>query len=73
MVICKLKQKRPEVSHLANNKFLNYVNFLAFIFLAFDWFKNNQLLSELTHAHYRDTVPLRLFFMSEELKLNTEN
>ena len=23
-----------------------------------DWFKNNKLLSQLTHAHYRDTVPL---------------
>ena len=26
--------------------------------LASDWFKDNQLLSQLTHAHYRDTVPL---------------
>ena len=26
--------------------------------LATDWFKNNQLLSQLTHAHYRNTVPL---------------
>ena len=26
--------------------------------LASDWLKNNQLLSHLTHAHYRDTVPL---------------
>ena len=26
--------------------------------LASDWFKDNQLLSQLTHAHNRDTVPL---------------
>ena len=38
---------------------LNYVNFLACILLASDWFKDNQLLSQLTHAHYRDTVPLK--------------
>ena len=37
---------------------LNYVNFLAYILLASDWFKDNQLLSQLTHAHYHDTVPL---------------
>ena len=37
---------------------LNYVNFLACILLASDWFKNNQLLSQLTDAHYRDKVPL---------------
>ena len=37
---------------------LNYVNFRAYILLPFDWFKNNQLLSQLTHARYRDTVPL---------------
>ena len=28
------------------------------LILASDWFKNNQLLSQLTHAHYRDKVPL---------------
>ena len=38
---------------------LKYVNFLACILLASDWFKDNQLLSQLTHAHYRDTVPLK--------------
>ena len=37
---------------------LNYVNFLACILLASDWFKNNQLLSQLTDAHYRDKIPL---------------
>ena len=37
---------------------LNFVNLLACILLASDWFKNNQLLSELTHAHYRVPVPL---------------
>ena len=26
---------------------------------ASDWFKNNPLLSELTHAHYREPVPLK--------------
>ena len=41
-------------------RILNYVNFLARILLTSDWFKNNQLLSQLTHAYYRDTVPLRL-------------
>ena len=37
---------------------LNYVNFLACILFASDWFKNNQLLSKLTQAHYCDTVAL---------------
>ena len=37
---------------------MNYVNFFACILLASDWFKNNKLLSKLTHVHYRDTVPL---------------
>ena len=37
---------------------LNFVNLLACILLASDWFKNNQILSELTHAHYREPVPL---------------
>ena len=39
---------------------LNYVNFLTCSLLASDWFKDNQLLSTLTHAHNRDTVPLRV-------------
>ena len=37
----------------ASRTILNYVNFLAYILLASNWFKNNQLLSQLTHAHYR--------------------
>ena len=37
---------------------LNYVNFLACLYFASDWFRNNQLLSQLTHAQYRCTVPL---------------
>ena len=41
---------------------LNFVNLLASIQLASDWFKNNQLLSKLTHAHYREPVPLKLLF-----------
>ena len=53
MGIYKIEHKRPEDSRFANN-----VNFLACILLASDWFKDNQLLSQLTHAHYRDTVPL---------------
>ena len=43
---------------LREHRILNYVNFFACILLAFDWFKNNQLLSQLTHAHYCDTVPV---------------
>ena len=39
---------------------LNFVNLLACIELASDWLKNNQLMSELTHAHYREPVPLSL-------------
>ena len=54
MVIYKMQQKRPEISRFANNEISNYVNFLACILLA-----SLQLLSQLTHAHYRDTVPLR--------------
>ena len=38
---------------------LNFVNSIACIELASDWFKNNQLQSERTHAHYREPVPLR--------------
>ena len=41
---------------------VNFVDFLACILLASDWFKDNQLLSQLTHAHYRDTVPLKVDF-----------
>ena len=37
---------------------IEQTNFLECILLASDWFKNNWLLSQLTHAHYRDTVPL---------------
>ena len=36
---------------------LNYLNLLACILFASDWFKNNQLLSELKHAKYRESVP----------------
>ena len=43
----------------SRTKNLNYVNFLACIKLASYWFKNNQLLSELTHAQHRDTVPFK--------------
>ena len=35
---------------------LNYVNVLKCLQFGSDWFKNNQLLSQLTHAQYRDTV-----------------
>ena len=55
MGIYKIEYKRSEDSRFANN-----VSFLAYILLASDWFKDNQLLSQLTHAHYRDTVPLIL-------------
>ena len=54
----KIEQKRPEDSRFANNEFLNYVNFHACLLLASDWFIDNQLLSQLTHAHYRDAVLL---------------
>ena len=53
--IYKIEHKRPEDSHFANNE--SYVNFLACSLLASDWFKDNQLQSQLTHAHNRDTVP----------------
>ena len=57
--IYKNEHKRSEDSHFANNEsVLNYANFLAFSLLASDWFKDNELLSQLTHAHNRDTVPL---------------
>ena len=53
----KIVQKRLP---LREQWILNYVNFLACILLPSDWFKNNQLLSKLTHAHYRDTVNWQL-------------
>ena len=34
------------------------VNFPACIQLASDWFKNNQLLSELTHAQHHEPVQM---------------
>ena len=38
-----------------------YLNFVHLLFkLASDCFKDNQLLSELTHAHYREPVDVRL-------------
>ena len=50
---------------------LNFVNLLACIQLASDWLKNNQLLSELTHAHYREPVPLKYKQHNKQtLKLN---
>ena len=58
MGIHKIEKKRLP---LREQSILNYVDFLACILLASDWFKNNQLLSKLTHAHYRDTVPLTCF------------
>ena len=53
--LSEIEQKRL---FLREQWILNYVNFLGCILLASDWLKNNQLLSKLTHAHYRDTVPL---------------
>ena len=53
MGIYKIEQKRLP---LREQWILNYVNFLACILRASNWLKNNQLLSKLTHAHYRDTV-----------------
>ena len=53
MGIYKIEHKRPK-----DSRFLNYVNFLPCILLASDSFKDNQLLSQLTHTHNRDTVPL---------------
>ena len=55
MGIYKIEQKRLP---LREQWILNYVNFLACVLLPSDWLKNNQLLSKLTHAQYRDTVPL---------------
>ena len=48
-----MEHKRPEDSHFANNS-------LACSLLASDWLKDNQPLSQLTHAHNRDTVPLTI-------------
>ena len=53
----KSNKKRPEDSRF-EQWILNYADFLACIVLASDWFKDNELLSQLTHAHYRDTVSL---------------
>ena len=40
---------------LCEQRILNYVNFLARILLTSDWFKHDQPLSQLTHAHCRDS------------------
>ena len=48
----------PENTLASRTINLNFVNLLAYIYLASDWLKNNQLLSELTHANYREPVPL---------------
>ena len=47
------------VTTVANIEF-EFCKFTCMHLSRFDWFKNNQLLSELTHAHYREPVPLRL-------------
>ena len=45
--------------HIRKSLASRTMNFeLCKFLLAFDWFKNKQLLSQLTHAYYRDTVPL---------------
>ena len=46
-------------SRVANNEF-EFCKFTCVHLTRFDWFKNNQLLSELTHAHYREPVPLNV-------------
>ena len=58
MGIYKIKPNARKYSCVANNE----VEFCKFTGMhltdASDWFKNNQLLSELTYAHYREPVPL---------------
>ena len=49
----------PGSTLASQTMYLNFVNLLACIYLASAWLKNNQLLSELTQAHYREPVPLR--------------
>ena len=51
----ELNVRKTPTSRTTN---LNYVNVLKCLQFGCDWFKNNQLLSQLTHAQYRDTVHL---------------
>ena len=51
----KLNPNPRKYSRVANNEF----EFCKFACVhPSDWFKNNQLLSELTHAHCREPLPL---------------
>lgn len=54
--IYKIELNVRKYLRVANNEF-ELCKFLACIELASDWLKNNQLLSQLTHAHYRDSIP----------------
>ena len=58
MGIHKIKPNARKYSRVANNEF-EFCKFTCVHLTRFDWFKNNQLLSELTHAHYREPVPLQ--------------
>ena len=74
MGIYKMKPNTRKYSRVANNEF-ELCKFTC-VHLTSDWFKNNRLLSELTHAHYREPVPLIqyiskgvCFFYSVQLRL----
>ena len=56
------KQDKNDSRFANNESWIMYYILPSCILLASDWFKNNHLLSNLTHAHYRDTVPLSANF-----------
>ena len=72
MGIYKFKPNAQKYSRVANNEF-EFCKFTCFTLLIkftckFNWFKNNQLLSELKHVHYREPVPLKeptIYYMQQ--------
>ena len=66
MGINKIKPNARKYSRVANNEF-EFCKFTCVHLTRFDWFKNNQLLSELTHAHYREQVPLNSILVLQPL------
>ena len=56
----KIEPNVRKYSRVANNE-IELCKFPCVHLTCSDWLKNNQLLSQLTHAQYRDTVPCLIF------------
>ena len=68
--IHQIKNPDLDLPKGTRNPFLDLKSVFGFTesntpYLSSDWLKNNQLLSELTHAHYREPVPLTIVMKIE--------